>query len=150
MTDIAKVLSGMFRERGWDRRLGLHAVFHFWDEVVGSAVALQARPSLIRGKVLWVSVSDSVWMQQLHLQKPSLLERINQRLEGETISDIRFQLDLSLGKQEETRGAPPEKSNTVDPARQRDFERMADALGNNEAKRTLKRLWLKSQKKSRP
>jgi manganese/zinc/iron transport system substrate-binding protein len=64
---------------------------------VGPDISGRAQPACIRGSVLWVDVLDSIWMQQLHLQKLLLLDLINRRLDNGSISDIRFKLNSELG-----------------------------------------------------
>lgn len=145
-THIGSLLAEVFRKKGWDRRLGLHEVFHFWNEVVGKDVAKRAQPYVIRGKVLWVHVSDSVWMQQLHLQKTILLDRINRRLKDEELSDMRFQLDAGLG-QAEHEAARHGVSGGNASAEGKKFEKIASSLHDGEVKDAMKKLWIKSHKK---
>ncbi|MEW6428333.1 MAG: DUF721 domain-containing protein [Thermodesulfobacteriota bacterium] len=90
---IGDLLASVFARRKWDRRLALHEVFSFWKQAVGREIAVHARPDVIRQDVLWVKVSDPIWMQQLHFNKQLLLDKINGRLRGGVaFTDIRFQL----------------------------------------------------------
>ncbi len=65
---ISSLLDGIITRKKWSRKLDLHQVFVFWKEAVGDDVARWARPSIIRGLVLWIAVVDSVWMQQPYMQ----------------------------------------------------------------------------------
>jgi hypothetical protein len=146
---IDSLLAGLFEKRQWDRRLGLHAIFQNWPGVVGKEIARQAEPHVIRGTVLWVNVSDSVWMQQLHLQKLHLLEKINASLPGpEKISDVRFQVDAALGREEATpeahKQAPPLQS--IDPEALKDFERLVASIVDPETRSRLLSLWKKAHR----
>lgn len=130
--------------------MGLHAVFRFWDETVGKEVAQHAQPHVIRGTVLWVKVSDSIWMQQLHLQKSILLEKINRRLKNDTLSDMRFQLNASLNKEQEVARQNPNISSQgqgPDPKQLQEFDRMVSSLSDKEVGKELKKLWLKFNSK---
>lgn len=89
---ISLVLRELVREKKWESRLSLHAIFDFWEQAVGRDIAEHAWPMHIRGFVLWVGVTDSVWMQHLHLQKNILLETLNAQLTGEKLTNIRFDL----------------------------------------------------------
>jgi predicted nucleic acid-binding Zn ribbon protein len=60
-----------------------------WPEVVGAAIAAEAQPFAERGGVLRVSCSASVWAQELDLMGPSIVERLNERLETGSISRLR-------------------------------------------------------------
>lgn len=141
--DIKTMLADVCRKRKWQQRLDLHAVFQLWDELVGEDIAAQAQPSLVRGQVLWVKVADSVWMQQLHLQKLLLLETINQRLTDTGFTDIRFQFDAATGSRETS--PPVTEQETVRPPTQekvRAFETLISPLQDEEIKRALRNLWV--------
>ncbi len=63
-----------------------------WKEVVGETVARHARPSKIQKGLLFVSVSNSMWMQELQFLKEMVKEKINGRLGRPVIKDIFFVL----------------------------------------------------------
>lgn len=65
-----------------------------WNKAVGNRIAVHTRPDKLQRDTLFVKVSDSVWMQQLHFLKQDILGKINQLLEGKTVTNIHF----SLGK----------------------------------------------------
>ena len=142
--EISRLLASVMENKHWHAKLELHRIFEFWDSTVGRDIAAVAQPSLIRGHVLWVKVADSVWMQQLHLQKILLLERINQQLHGEKITDIRFQLNSALKPP-----SPPEikKSKPVflDKKKEQEFDKLISSLKNDDLKASLKSLWVKMQ-----
>ena len=146
-TAIEHLLGAVFEQKKWRAKLELHRVFAFWEEAVGQEIAAVARPALIRGHVLWVQVADSVWMQQLHLQKILLLEKINRQLHGETISDIRFQLDSTLPTSQEQENKRPDKPLLIDRKKEREFDLLISSLDNKDLQASLKKLWLMMQKK---
>lgn len=141
--EIKTLLADICRKKKWQQRLELHAIFQLWNGLVGEDIAAQAQPSLIRGLVLWVKVTDPIWMQQLHLQKPLLLEKINQQLTDIEFTDIRFQLDTAAGVSHESSPAAAEKTITP-PAREelRKFEALISPLQNEEVKKSLRNLWI--------
>ena len=149
ITRIDSLFAELFKKRQWDKRLALHAVFRNWPQVVGPEIAERTAPQVIRGTVLWIAVSDSVWMQQLHLQKQALLEQINANVRGgEKISDIRFQIDAILGEEKIVADipspvAPPPP---IDPEEQHGFERMIGAIGDAELRTRLLALWRKAHR----
>lgn len=69
-----------------------YRIWEVWNSIVGEAIARQAQPHQIRAMVLWVTVSNSTWMQQLEFMKRQIVERINQRIGDRVISDIRFRI----------------------------------------------------------
>jgi predicted nucleic acid-binding Zn ribbon protein len=145
-----QLLAAFFDNKKWRNRLELHAVFEFWDATVGEEIADIAQPSLIRGSVLWLKVADSVWMQQLHMQKTLLLEKINQQLPGAKLSDIHLQLDSTLAKTRKRTEEKPHKLKLVpDKKKEQEFDHLIGSLENDEIKASLKSLWLKLHERRR-
>jgi predicted nucleic acid-binding Zn ribbon protein len=60
-----------------------------WPEVVGPAIAAQARPTAERGGVLTISCSASVWAQELDLMSVAILARLNEALRAGAIARLR-------------------------------------------------------------
>ena len=146
--DMHQLLHTVFKDKKWRNRLELHAVFDFWEKTVGSDIAAIAQPSLIRGNVLWVRVADSVWMQQLHLQKMLLLEKLNQRLPGAKLTDIHLQLDSSLKQPPKTlTRKPPKPALVPDKVKEQEFDNLIDSLKDEAIKGSLKSLWIKLQER---
>jgi hypothetical protein len=149
ITRIDALFSEIFKKRQWDKRLAMHTVFRNWPQVVGPEMAERTEPQVIRGTVLWIAVSDSVWMQQLHLQKQILLEHINANLrDSAEISDVRFQIDAALGEEKVVvESSPPiAPPPPIDPEEQESFERMTAAIVDAELRTRLLALWRKSHR----
>lgn len=70
------------------RELADHAVWMYWDAVVGPTVARHARPQRLRHGVLLVAVDSAEWMQELQFLKHEVRERLNARLERRAVRDI--------------------------------------------------------------
>jgi hypothetical protein len=154
-TDVGTLLSSLVTQREWQRRLRLHQVFLFWDEVVGGDIASHAQPLVIRGQVLWLAVSDSMWMQQLQYEKVQLLSMLNARLvkmgkggkgQGEkaapplTLADLKFQLDPSLGRPPAPPIEPPAR--TIDPEEYAQFAASLNSIPDAGLREGMKRMWL--------
>lgn len=149
ITRMDSLLAELFKKKQWDKRLALHAIFRDWPKVVGPEIAERTEPQVIRGTVLWISVSDSVWMQQLHLQKQTLLGHINANVRGpEKISDIRFQIDATLDD-EKRAAAPGEQiavARPIDPDERKAFEQLVTVINDEELRTRLLALWRKSHR----
>ncbi|HIJ79944.1 MAG: DUF721 domain-containing protein [Desulfobulbaceae bacterium] len=150
---IDNLLKELFRKKQWEEKLGLHSVFENWPQLVGEGIASRSRPHLIRGTVLWVNVSDSVWMQQLHLQKMELLDKINRNMPGKgEITDIRFLLNVDAGQQPEPDNHPAKQVELrpIDPDQLKSFQRLITSITDDEMKGRLLRLWTKNHQRSVP
>jgi len=145
-TPIRTLLDSLIAAKGWKERVELHKVFTFWDDLVGPDIARQAQPHVIRKTILWVRVSDSVWMQQLHLLKVMLLEKLNGRLKKCKLTDLRFQLDTSLGRDDgddaDRQTASPARLPSAE--RKKEFESLLDSINDEEIKAAIRQCWLKT------
>lgn len=91
-TPVHTLMAEIVRKKKWQSRFELHQVFERWQALVGKEISRHAQPNRYRGKVLWLDVSDSVWLQQLQFLKNDLLVKLNRSLPQEQVEDIRFQL----------------------------------------------------------
>ncbi|MFZ5759995.1 MAG: DUF721 domain-containing protein [Thermodesulfobacteriota bacterium] len=142
-TSIRTLLHTLIATKGWEGRVAVHQVFLLWEELVGPDIARHAQPYLIRKDILWLRVSDSVWMQQLQFLKIMLLDKINGRLPKGRLADLRFQLDSSLGQEsasedEAARPGPLAPS----PAERQEFERLLGEIADREIRAAIRRCWL--------
>lgn len=145
---IGRLLSGVAEDKKWRSKLELHRVFELWQAIVGPEIAAVAQPSLIRGHILWIKVTDSMWMQQLHLQKLLLLEKINKQLHDEKFSDIHFQLDSTLSPPPTPHIEKP-KVVLLDKKEEHEFDRLISSLKNGDLRESLKSLWVKMKTKGK-
>jgi predicted nucleic acid-binding Zn ribbon protein len=85
---VGPLLAQILRRLGLDRRLEEYRAVTLWPEVVGPAIAAQARAVSIREGVLFVDVVSNVWMQELGLLRNGIVERLNARLGGPRVQRI--------------------------------------------------------------
>ncbi len=140
---IKRLIGSIFHSRNWETERELNRVFLFWEEAVGTEISELAQPHLVRKTTLWVRVRDSIWMQQLHLQKIHLLGRLNHHLKNASLTDIRFQLDPGLVSPGPVRKetSPPQPS--PDPAVVEQGMQLTSSLKNSDVRDALRSLWNK-------
>lgn len=63
-----------------------------WNRAVGPRIAAQTRPTRIKKNTLFVNVSTSIWMQQLHFLKEEIVEKYNLQSGKESITNIYFSI----------------------------------------------------------
>jgi predicted nucleic acid-binding Zn ribbon protein len=147
MIGISSLLDNLLESRKWRSNMNRHRLFEFWAQAVGKDISANAQPKVLRGNVLWVDVTDSVWMQQLHLMKEHLRQVINDRLGEEGIKDIRFnlvnRLKPVLKAKKEGKGKPA--ANKPDPNKLAEFEKMICVIEDEGARNSLRKLWLIQQ-----
>ena len=139
---IDEILSWALKKRQVPFRPEDRRLIGIWQKAVGPQIAAQSRPENLRRDVLFVKVSTSVWMQQLHFLKGELIEKVNALMEKAPVREIRFsigQLPASLEKQE----APPLMPLSPGLLKERDkkmIETCLASLGDQELKDILKRV----------
>ncbi len=115
-----------------------------WTKLVGSGIAAHSRPREIKGGRLTVIVDSSVWMNQLHLLSPDIIEKLNRGLGAETVRELRFR----IGKISAEGARAGAKSGGPDKPRRRslsseelaEVERAAGSISDPELKARAKRL----------
>lgn len=77
LDSIASILSGIAHRFGLETKMLEYRLRRRWPEIVGEQIAAHTRPEQIRFKKLYLSVHNSVWLQQLTYLKPVLLQKVN-------------------------------------------------------------------------
>ena len=103
---VGSLLKQLLNEPGIGEQINRHQAWLIWDKLVGEQIAARARPLKLRKGVLEVQVDHPVWMQQLQMMKPQILEKITDKIPNAGITDI--YLRQSRGN----RGYRPVKSKT--------------------------------------
>jgi predicted nucleic acid-binding Zn ribbon protein len=67
----------------------LSEIQRWWPEVVGPGIAAEATPAAERGGMLTVSCLGAVWAQELDLMGPTILNRLNARLQRGQVTRLR-------------------------------------------------------------
>ena len=66
-------------------------VFEIWDTVVGSSIALHARPYSFRDGILIVNVDSSVWLAQLErYRKRQIRDKLNKEFPHPLVKKLLF------------------------------------------------------------
>jgi len=94
LSSLKDVLSGIFSEGILPFTRDDLRIWEVWAEVVGPAVAANARPARIKNGVLRVAVSDSIWLQELKYQEETVREGLNSVLGRPAVSKVEFKLKL--------------------------------------------------------
>jgi predicted nucleic acid-binding Zn ribbon protein len=89
---IAETLSQLLARRGYAAVEAAGERDEIWSTVVGPRLAPYCRVGLVRRGVLEVIVANSVGLQELTMQKKSLLAKLVQALPDQKIRDLRFRI----------------------------------------------------------
>jgi predicted nucleic acid-binding Zn ribbon protein len=87
---VADVLSELFGRRHMTEEVQLSWARKVWPEICGEA-ARYSRPHSVKKKALRVVVSDSVWLQELSMQRHALLAALQRALPAEmSLEELKF------------------------------------------------------------
>jgi hypothetical protein len=144
---IKTILDTVFKRQHLDTRLKDFRVFDIWDEAVGTRIARHSQPRGLKDHILWVTVDNSIWMQQLTFLEGQLKEKVNQMMGSPVVEKIRFQIgeihSSSLETSEKER-LPAWQEVELDDAVKEDIEKEVAVLKDEDLKARLKSLFQKS------
>ena len=89
-------ISDVFSSSDLNHRLFGHEGFQFflfqkrWEKLVGQVMAKESYVSSYKNDVLFVTVTNSVFLQQLYVIKNDILSRLSEDEFGKRFTDIRF------------------------------------------------------------
>jgi len=86
------VLGAMLPNLPGAGRLREYRIWEVWQDAVGEALARKAQPSNMQNGRLFVTVTNSVWMQEVQFYKGLIKKEVNLRLGTPLIKDIFFVL----------------------------------------------------------
>ena len=89
-TKIGDILPSILKAAGLDKKLREREVLSFWPEVVGEDVAARTQAVKIHKGVLYIHVSHSAWMQELHFIEKEIIEKLKTKTPDIKITQIRF------------------------------------------------------------
>ncbi len=89
---IGSILNDVLKTLRPEADVGLVQVWQLWDDVVGRAIAENARPAAFKGKLLLVHVASSPWIHQLQFLKREIIQKLNAALGQDLIEDIKFKI----------------------------------------------------------
>lgn len=127
---IARPL-GEALDRAAPRGRRLLAVFNRWRAMVSQQTLQHARPTSIRRDVLYLTVTDPLWMSELTYFVPGFLDAFNQALpSGQPLKSIRLRvgpLKNLPDERGESRPEPPTPDTSpIPPELQSRLEKIAD------------------------
>ncbi len=108
MENLRDILARLMTRPDLEHRARQGPLFERWPELVGDLLARRCRPVSIRKGVLLVQVSDSVWMQELQMQKFQILQRIWALVGEGEVTDVRWTIrGTALRRSAAPRRVPP-------------------------------------------
>ena len=92
---LAPALEQRLLQAGLGHLILLAHLTRAWPTIVGAQLAMVSRPQRIRGRVLFVTVTEPIWMQQLAFYQSQLLQNIHKELGDVPIAKAHFTLAMT-------------------------------------------------------
>jgi hypothetical protein len=89
---IDEILSRALKKRHVPFRKEDRRLLDVWQKAVGPQIAAQSRPENLKRDILFVKVSNSPWMHQLHFLKEEIIGKVNAAMGNSVVKDIRFSI----------------------------------------------------------
>ena len=97
MRSLKAALPGTLKALGIARRTREAQALWLWREVVGPDLARETTALKLAGGTLWVAASSTPLAHQLHLERNTILERLNARIGSTVVREIRFRQEGRSG-----------------------------------------------------
>ncbi len=111
---LSETLNSMFHEMNIENRMELYKIYSIWQKAVGAKIAEQTFPEKLSRGLLFVNVSNSVWMQELHFLRDIILEKINKELTCIQLREIRFKIGVLPRSEDKTDSVQPPSLNKLE------------------------------------
>ncbi|HOT41424.1 MAG TPA: DUF721 domain-containing protein [Syntrophorhabdaceae bacterium] len=89
---VGSILGKVLKQCRLTDDLDAYKVFTVWEDIVGSKIAIHARPSKIKGKILYVEVDDPLWHAQIKYMKRDIIGRLETFIKKGVFQDVKFYL----------------------------------------------------------
>lgn len=87
---VGDVVRAMLRQQGLEAPLNEYRLVESWTTVLGKAVERYTRDLYVSNQTLYVRLSSPVLKNELMMQRSQLVQRLNQAVGAQVITEIRF------------------------------------------------------------
>jgi len=146
---LGEVLNQLFTRTGFGRRIAEEKIFSKWGEIVGDTVAANTEPVRISNHLLWVKVSNAIWMHQLQFMKELIVKKLNEKLENSSVEDLRFFVGEigSPAQKDDERNCPPLKDFILTKGEKELIAKEVAGISDPELRKALSAIFLKTLQK---
>lgn len=90
MQSLGDVMKDLVRAYGLGPKLNEVRLVGVWEEAFGKHIAKHTRDMRLKGKTLIVQLDSSVVREELSYAKQTIIERLNEEMGQEVVTDIVF------------------------------------------------------------
>ncbi len=147
---VGTLLKQILGQPGFGEQITRHQAWLVWDQLVGEQIAARARPLRLRKGVLEIQVDHPVWMQQLQMMKPQILEKISSKIPNAGITDLYLRQTRSSQtyqprKTRQIPEPPPWTKIELSDAEKDAIEDELSPVNNSDLKHELRKLFIRQK-----
>ena len=90
MQHIQTAIQNFLKKSGLKSGVEQQKALKLWGEAVGNKISKNTEPMSVKNGVLVIKTTNSVWKQELQIQKIEIIKKLNKRLKKNIIKEIRF------------------------------------------------------------
>ena len=90
MQHIQIAIQSFLKKSGLNSGVEQQKALKLWGEIVGNKISKNTEPTSVKNGVLVIKTTNSVWKQELQIQKTEIIKKLNKRLKKNIIKEIRF------------------------------------------------------------
>ncbi len=90
--DISSVIRRFVSDSEMAAKLQKYSIFNHWEEIVGEGISSRTKPEKISRDILYISVTNSTWANELRMMSAQLLSKINNFIGTDEIKELRFKV----------------------------------------------------------
>jgi predicted nucleic acid-binding Zn ribbon protein len=139
---LAPALAPSITQTGLGHLVLFGEIVRHWPDIAGPQLAAVTQPESIRARVLFIMVSDAIWLQQITFYQAQLLENIRSVLGDVAITRLHFTLAMSSSRQPAL--APPEQGPAPLPLTAVEAQQMQEStagIADPDLREAVRRAW---------
>jgi len=87
---LTEILRYYLREEGLETPLNQYRLVQAWPQVMGEGINRYTQNIFIKNQTLFVKISSAVLRNDLHMSRTTLVQRLNDHVGAQVITDIHF------------------------------------------------------------
>jgi hypothetical protein len=140
---IAPLVAQTLQQAGLGRVALLGRLAQCWQEIVGPHLAAVTHPENIRGRVLFVTVTEAIWLQQLMFYQSQLLQNMRRVLGDVPVNKLHFVLAVTARPAVLPQSVPAMEPLSLTAAEERQVVEETNGIADPELRELVRRTWRK-------
>ncbi|MBM3709756.1 MAG: DUF721 domain-containing protein [Actinobacteria bacterium] len=90
--NISSIIKQYLSDSNIGKKLKRYSVFNHWAEIVGSEISSKTKPEKLFKGILYISVENSAWANEISLMSRKLVKEINKFIGEDIVRELRFKI----------------------------------------------------------